>query len=177
VSIAECIGGAALSHILHTLAKYVFPFRSLFVVCYFLFISSCFLNCSRVYSGRDYHHSASGLPDLILWDTTAKTCIISEVKGPSDKLSDKQCIWLDVLCKAAKLSSVPNKLQVHVIHVSSKSDIVFDDDDLEIVDRAHRDYDERFMENEKPNSNNINWESDSEEMISNEESNLLREMD
>jgi hypothetical protein len=97
------------------------------------------------------------LPDLILWDAAAKTCIFSEVKGPTDRLSDKQSIWLDVLARAAHLSSVPNKVLVHVIHVSSKPDVAYDDDDLECVDNdAILEYRENVLEMDdgsKPISN------------------------
>ena len=33
---------------------------------------------------------------MVLWETGAnRRCIFVEVKGPGDKLSDKQIVWLD----------------------------------------------------------------------------------
>ncbi|CAB1331855.1 unnamed protein product [Coregonus sp. 'balchen'] len=46
---------------------------------------------------KDYRHCRAGLPDLVVWNTTSNTYKLVEVKGPSDKLSQKQQIWLDEL--------------------------------------------------------------------------------
>lgn len=46
----------------------------------------------------------SGLPDLLLWkkqhDSDKHEHLFCEVKGPGDKLSEKQIIWIDLLTKA-----------------------------------------------------------------------------
>uniref|UniRef100_A0A2S2PDF8 Fanconi-associated nuclease n=1 Tax=Schizaphis graminum TaxID=13262 RepID=A0A2S2PDF8_SCHGA len=41
--------------------------------------------------GRIYLH---GMPDLVVWDISKHKCMFVEVKGPNDKLSEKQYSWL-----------------------------------------------------------------------------------
>lgn len=41
--------------------------------------------------GRIYLH---GMPDLVVWDVSRHKCIFVEVKGPNDKLSERQYSWL-----------------------------------------------------------------------------------
>lgn len=48
----------------------------------------------------DYRYSHSGLPDLLLWDVPTLRAKLVEVKGPRDRLSDKQRIWIDFLMDA-----------------------------------------------------------------------------
>ncbi|XP_050401294.1 fanconi-associated nuclease 1, partial [Patella vulgata] len=48
---------------------------------------------------KDPRHTRSGFPDLTLWNTENKTFKIVEVKGPGDRLSHKQILWLSYLCK------------------------------------------------------------------------------
>lgn len=48
---------------------------------------------------KDYRHCRAGLPDLVVWSTSANSYKFVEVKGPSDRLSQKQQIWLDELQK------------------------------------------------------------------------------
>lgn len=48
---------------------------------------------------KDYRHCRAGLPDLVVWSTSNRTYKLVEVKGPSDRLSQKQQIWLDELRK------------------------------------------------------------------------------
>ncbi|XP_019969572.2 fanconi-associated nuclease 1 [Paralichthys olivaceus] len=48
---------------------------------------------------KDYRHCRGGLPDLVVWNTSENTYKLVEVKGPSDRLSQKQQIWLDELQK------------------------------------------------------------------------------
>lgn len=45
---------------------------------------------------EDYR-THSGFPDLILWNTEKNYALFSEVKGPRDRLSDKQKFWLNML--------------------------------------------------------------------------------
>ncbi|XP_041853921.1 fanconi-associated nuclease 1 [Melanotaenia boesemani] len=49
--------------------------------------------------GKDYRHCRGGLPDLVVWNTSNNTYKLVEVKGPNDRLSHKQQIWLDELQK------------------------------------------------------------------------------
>ncbi|KAL2093370.1 hypothetical protein ACEWY4_010682 [Coilia grayii] len=46
---------------------------------------------------RDYRHCRGGLPDLVVWNTHTHSYKLVEVKGPNDRLSQKQQIWLDEL--------------------------------------------------------------------------------
>uniref|UniRef100_A0A3Q3X4D1 Fanconi-associated nuclease n=1 Tax=Mola mola TaxID=94237 RepID=A0A3Q3X4D1_MOLML len=46
---------------------------------------------------NDYRHCRAGLPDLVVWNTSNKSYKLVEVKGPNDRLSQKQQIWLDEL--------------------------------------------------------------------------------
>ncbi|XP_076588964.1 fanconi-associated nuclease 1 [Chaetodon auriga] len=48
---------------------------------------------------KDYRHCRAGLPDLVVWNTSENSYKLVEVKGPSDRLSQKQQIWLDELQK------------------------------------------------------------------------------
>ncbi|CAG7829327.1 unnamed protein product [Allacma fusca] len=49
--------------------------------------------CDRL--AENYRYYRSGFPDLIVWD--GHKCRIAEVKGPGDKLSAKQRLWIDYL--------------------------------------------------------------------------------
>ena len=49
--------------------------------------------CRRL--ATNYRYYRSGFPDLIVWNETK--CRIAEVKGPGDKLSAKQKLWIDHL--------------------------------------------------------------------------------
>ncbi|XP_034032102.1 fanconi-associated nuclease 1 [Thalassophryne amazonica] len=48
---------------------------------------------------KDYRHCRGGLPDLVVWNTSSNSFKLVEVKGPNDRLSQKQQIWLDELQK------------------------------------------------------------------------------
>ncbi|KAI3371210.1 hypothetical protein L3Q82_023840, partial [Scortum barcoo] len=48
---------------------------------------------------KDYRHCRAGLPDLVVWNTSNNSYKLVEVKGPNDRLSQKQQIWLDELQK------------------------------------------------------------------------------
>lgn len=43
----------------------------------------------------NYRYFRSGGPDLVIWSTETSQCKFVEVKGPGDKLSEKQIVWLD----------------------------------------------------------------------------------
>ena len=51
--------------------------------------------CERLV--KRHRHTRSGFPDLTLWDPAKKECLVVEVKGPNDRLSDKQVLWIDYL--------------------------------------------------------------------------------
>ena len=60
---------------------------------------------------KDHRSTRSGLPDLTLWNYNDRTVRCLEVKGPSDKLSTKQILWLRFLNSVG----IPSE----VCHVSS----------------------------------------------------------
>ena len=46
----------------------------------------------------NHRNTRSGFPDLTMWDTTGPGRVMFvEVKGPNDRLSNKQILWLDYL--------------------------------------------------------------------------------
>ena len=53
--------------------------------------------CERL--AKDHRFTRSGFPDLIMWNPTQQISRIVEVKGPNDKLSTKQILWIDYLNK------------------------------------------------------------------------------
>ncbi|KAF9437609.1 hypothetical protein BGZ76_000066 [Entomortierella beljakovae] len=46
---------------------------------------------------QEYSKRCSGMPDLCCWDYNKKLVKFVEVKGPGDRLSSKQQIWIDLL--------------------------------------------------------------------------------
>lgn len=93
--IVVCLGGPALSHIFRLFAE-------------------------------DYSGWAAGLPDLLLWNPTRGTfffkskhhssgaALLVEVKGPRDRLSDKQRAWIEQLLTAG--------LRIEVCHVQQENE-------------------------------------------------------
>ena len=51
--------------------------------------------CERLV--KHHRHTRSGFPDLTVWDPASKRVAFVEVKGPGDRLSNKQVLWLEVL--------------------------------------------------------------------------------
>ncbi|KAG6864216.1 hypothetical protein C0991_011474, partial [Blastosporella zonata] len=49
---------------------------------------------------EDYRGRRSGVPDLIVWNSTKGLCKFVEVKGPGDSASDNQRLWFDSLLVA-----------------------------------------------------------------------------
>uniref|UniRef100_A0A4X2L8F6 Fanconi-associated nuclease n=1 Tax=Vombatus ursinus TaxID=29139 RepID=A0A4X2L8F6_VOMUR len=64
----------------------------------------------------DLRHHRGGLPDLVVWNTPNNHFKLVEVKGPNDRLSHKQMIWLDELQKLGAQVEV-----CHVVAVGAKS--------------------------------------------------------
>uniref|UniRef100_A0A6I8N5G7 Fanconi-associated nuclease n=1 Tax=Ornithorhynchus anatinus TaxID=9258 RepID=A0A6I8N5G7_ORNAN len=75
----------------------------------------CFLSgvCRKLVT--DLRHCRGGLPDLVVWNTQDKRFKLVEVKGPNDRLSHKQMIWLDELQKLGAEVEV-----CHVVAVGAK---------------------------------------------------------
>ncbi|KAM9064338.1 fanconi-associated nuclease 1 [Sarcophilus harrisii] len=64
----------------------------------------------------DLRHHRGGLPDLVVWNTSNNYFKLVEVKGPNDRLSHKQMIWLD------ELQQLGAQVEVcHVVAVGAKS--------------------------------------------------------
>ncbi|XP_071533809.1 uncharacterized protein [Panulirus ornatus] len=70
--------------------------------------------CERL--AKDHRFTCSGFPDLIVWDLNTKRCRIVEVKGPRDRLSTKQILWLDYLLTCGATAEV-----CHVVDVGAKT--------------------------------------------------------
>lgn len=70
--------------------------------------------CRRL--ALDFKHCRGGLPDLVVWSSQERRCKLVEVKGPNDRLSPKQMIWLDELQKLGADVEV-----CHVAAVGAKS--------------------------------------------------------
>ncbi|XP_030621183.1 fanconi-associated nuclease 1 [Chanos chanos] len=62
-------------------------------------LSGPFLSGVVLRMAKDYRHCRGGLPDLVVWNSSNNTYKLVEVKGPNDRLSQKQQIWLDELRK------------------------------------------------------------------------------
>lgn len=60
--------------------------------------------CERL--AKNYRHTRSGFPDLIVWNPNTKKARIVEVKGPNDTLSVKQEVWLDYLVSCGAVAEV-----------------------------------------------------------------------
>ncbi|XP_051484690.1 fanconi-associated nuclease 1 [Apus apus] len=57
-----------------------------------MFLSGVFRRLSK-----DLRHCRGGLPDLVVWSTHTHQFKLVEVKGPNDRLSHKQTLWLSEL--------------------------------------------------------------------------------
>lgn len=57
---------------------------------------SCIVSICRTMA-LDYRYTRSGFPDLLVWSHRTKRVRAIEVKGPGDKLSPKQLLWIDRL--------------------------------------------------------------------------------
>ncbi|NWS72140.1 FAN1 nuclease, partial [Crotophaga sulcirostris] len=76
-----------------------------------MFLSGVFRRLSK-----DLRHCRGGLPDLVVWRTHTNHFKLVEVKGPNDRLSPKQMIWLSELKKLGATVEV-----CHVQAVGGKS--------------------------------------------------------
>uniref|UniRef100_A0A8C0B8P3 Fanconi-associated nuclease n=1 Tax=Buteo japonicus TaxID=224669 RepID=A0A8C0B8P3_9AVES len=75
------------------------------------FLSGVFRRLSK-----DLRHCRGGLPDLVVWRTHTNHFKLVEVKGPNDRLSHKQIIWLSELKKLGATVEV-----CHVQAIGGKS--------------------------------------------------------
>lgn len=64
----------------------------------------------------DFRHCRGGLPDLVVWNSQNHHFKLVEVKGPNDRLSQKQMLWLHELQKLGAAVEV-----CHVAAVGAKS--------------------------------------------------------
>lgn len=83
----------------------------------FLSLVKCFssnqLTSLCKFMAQNYRYCRSGGPDLILWSTTLNKCKFVEVKGPGDRLSHKQIMWMDFFLK--------NSIDVEVCYVKGQN--------------------------------------------------------
>lgn len=49
---------------------------------------------------EEWEHVSSGMPDLVIWRMQDRVVRFVEVKGPGDRLSETQKVWIDVLLRA-----------------------------------------------------------------------------
>ncbi|CAK6442489.1 unnamed protein product [Pipistrellus nathusii] len=70
--------------------------------------------CRRL--AEDFRHCRGGLPDLAVWSSQDHRVKLVEVKGPNDRLSHKQMVWLDELRRLGADVEV-----CHVAAVGAKS--------------------------------------------------------
>ncbi|XP_036290509.1 fanconi-associated nuclease 1 isoform X1 [Pipistrellus kuhlii] len=70
--------------------------------------------CRRL--AQDFRHCRGGLPDLVVWSSRDHRAKLVEVKGPNDRLSHKQMVWLDELRRLGADVEV-----CHVAAVGAKS--------------------------------------------------------
>ncbi|KAJ8029230.1 Fanconi-associated nuclease 1 [Holothuria leucospilota] len=64
---------------------------------------------------RSHRHCRGGMPDLVVWNTHTKRFKMSEVKGPGDRLSHKQILWIQYFISIAQDAEV-----CHVEGIQSK---------------------------------------------------------
>ncbi|NWR37194.1 FAN1 nuclease, partial [Tachuris rubrigastra] len=76
-----------------------------------MFLSGVFRRLSK-----DLRHCRGGLPDLVVWSTHTQHFKLVEVKGPNDRLSHKQMLWLSELQRLGAAVEV-----CHVQAVGGKS--------------------------------------------------------
>uniref|UniRef100_A0A0M3IHC3 Fanconi-associated nuclease n=1 Tax=Ascaris lumbricoides TaxID=6252 RepID=A0A0M3IHC3_ASCLU len=60
---------------------------------------------------NDYRNCRSGFPDLTIWNDETGKLAVAEVKGPGDKLSTKQRLWLQYFSE--------HGVTAHVCHVTA----------------------------------------------------------
>ncbi|XP_053573530.1 fanconi-associated nuclease 1 [Bombina bombina] len=68
---------------------------------------------------KNIRHCRGGLPDLVVWNLQRKHYKLVEVKGPNDRLSHKQMLWLHELKKLGADVEV-----CHVVSIGAKSNRV-----------------------------------------------------
>ena len=49
---------------------------------------------------EEWDQCSGGMPDLVVWRMSDRVCRFVEVKGPGDRLSETQKVWIDVLLRA-----------------------------------------------------------------------------
>ncbi|KAF9111855.1 hypothetical protein BGX27_004359 [Mortierella sp. AM989] len=65
---------------------------------------------------QEYSKRCSGMPDLCCWDYKKKLVKFVEVKGPGDRLSSKQQVWIDLL------SSLGVDIELCIVQISKDED-------------------------------------------------------
>ncbi|KAF9901708.1 hypothetical protein EC991_005779 [Linnemannia zychae] len=72
---------------------------------------------------QEYNKRCSGMPDLCCWNYDKKLVKFVEVKGPGDRLSSKQQIWIDLL------TSLHVDIELCIVQVSKAEDMFLEERD------------------------------------------------
>ncbi|KAF8948933.1 hypothetical protein BGZ47_001142 [Haplosporangium gracile] len=70
---------------------------------------------------QEYNKRCSGMPDLCCWDYDKKLVKFVEVKGPGDRLSSKQQVWIDLL------TSLHIDIELCIVQVSKAEDVFIEE--------------------------------------------------
>ncbi|KAF9129516.1 hypothetical protein BGW39_004075 [Mortierella sp. 14UC] len=72
---------------------------------------------------QEYNKRCSGMPDLCCWNYDKKMVKFVEVKGPGDRLSSKQQVWIDLL------TSLHVDIELCIVQVSKAEDVFLEERD------------------------------------------------
>ncbi|KAG0210009.1 hypothetical protein BGX33_005179 [Mortierella sp. NVP41] len=70
---------------------------------------------------QEYNKRCSGMPDLCCWNYEKKLVKFVEVKGPGDRLSSKQQVWIDLL------TSLHVDIELCIVQVSKAEDVFLEE--------------------------------------------------
>lgn len=79
---------------------------------------------------EDFRNLRAGMPDLLLYGERFEGSIICEVKGPRDRLSDKQLAWIDALCRLGARVEVCHVHEHNTKQKKKPKTIHFDDNEI-----------------------------------------------
>ncbi|GAA5879167.1 hypothetical protein JCM1840_006215 [Sporobolomyces johnsonii] len=77
---------------------------------------------------EEYGHRTGGIPDLCLWNPATAKVLFAEIKGPGDKLSETQKVWIDVLLAAGVGVEVCRVVTSEEMRAKDENDDEDDDD-------------------------------------------------
>ncbi|KAF9189109.1 hypothetical protein BGZ50_000946 [Haplosporangium sp. Z 11] len=83
---------------------------------------------------QEYNKRCSGMPDLCCWNYPKKLVKFVEVKGPGDRLSSKQQVWIDLL------TSLHVDVELCIVQVSKDEDKFFEEHMLQSMNTVTDEY-------------------------------------